>query len=130
MLKLTCVVATLNRFVSKSTARCCLFYQLLKKWKGFQGTEECEWAFQDLKKYLMSVPILSCLDPREDLFMHLAVSEHVVNVVLLKDQGGVQKPIYYISKTLIDVEMRYLPLEKLALADGVCVNRVSSPISA
>ena len=33
----------------------------------------------------------------------------------MRDQG-VQKPIYYISKTLVDVEARYLPLEKLALA--------------
>lgn len=29
---------------------------------------------------------------------------------------GLQKPIYYLSKTLVDAETRYLPLEKLALA--------------
>lgn len=39
-----------------------------------------------------------------------------MNAVLLKDQGRIQKPIYYISKMLVDVETRYLPLEKLALA--------------
>ena len=27
-----------------------------------------------------------------------------------------QKPIYYISKTLVDAEERYLPMEKLVLA--------------
>ena len=47
--------------------------------------------------------------------MFLSVSEHAISVVLLRDQG-VQKPIYYISKTLVNVETRYLPLEKLALA--------------
>ncbi|XP_075665736.1 uncharacterized protein LOC142635475 [Castanea sativa] len=50
----------------------------------------------------------------EDLYMYLSVSEHVVSVVLLRDQG-VQQPIYYISKTLVDAVTRYLPLKKLVL---------------
>ena len=49
---------------------------------------------------------------REDLFMYLSVSEHAVSAVLLRDQV-VQQPIYYISKTLVDAETRYLPLDKL-----------------
>ena len=49
------------------------------------------------------------------MFMFLSVSKHAVSMVLFRDQG-VQKPIYYISKTLVNVETRYLPLEKLALA--------------
>ena len=36
---------TFNRFISKFTDRCRPFYQLLKKWKGFQWSEECERAF-------------------------------------------------------------------------------------
>ena len=47
--------------------------------------------------------------------MYLSMSEHAVSAVLLRDQG-VQQPIYYISKILVDAEMRYLPLEKLVLA--------------
>ena len=49
------------------------------------------------------------------MFMYLLVSEHAVSKVLLRDPG-VQKSIYYISKTLVDAKTRYLPLEKLALA--------------
>lgn len=77
--------------------------------------------------------------------MYLAVSEHAVGAVLLKDQEGIQKPTYYISKTLVDAETRHLPLEKLALAlvhvtlksphyfsspHSICVDRVSSAIFA
>ena len=51
----------------------------------------------------------------EDLFMYLLVSDHAMSAVLLRDQG-VQQPVYYISKTLVDAETRYLPLEKLVLA--------------
>ena len=59
--------------------------------------------------------MLTALEPREDLFMYLLVPEHAVSVVLLRDRG-VQQPIYYISKTLVDAKTRYLPLEKLVLA--------------
>ena len=54
-------------------------------------------------------------EPGEDLFMYLSVSEHAVSAVLLRDQG-VQQPVYYISKTLVDAETRYLTMEKLVLA--------------
>ncbi|XP_075640429.1 uncharacterized protein LOC142612199 [Castanea sativa] len=54
-------------------------------------------------------------EPREDLFIYLSVSEHAVSAVLLRDRG-VQQPVYYVSKTLVDAETKYLPLEKLVLA--------------
>ena len=47
--------------------------------------------------------------------MYILVTNHAVSAMLLRDQG-VQQPVYYISKTLIDAETRYLPLEKLVLA--------------
>ena len=87
----------------------------MKKWKGFQWSEEREKAFQDLKEYLVRASMLTAPERSEDLFMHLSVSEHAVNAVLLRDQG-VQQPIYYVSKTLVDIKTRYLPLEKLVLS--------------
>ena len=59
--------------------------------------------------------MLTAPESGEDLFMYLSVSEHAMSAVLLRDQG-VQQPVYYINKTLADVETRYLPLEKLVLA--------------
>ena len=109
------MLAALNRFISKFADHCRPFYQLLKKWKGFQWNEECEKAFQDLKEYLMQTPMLTALVLGEDIFMYLSVSEHAVSAFLLRDRG-VQQPMYYISKILVDAETRYLPLEKLVLA--------------
>ena len=63
----------------------------------------------------MQAPMLTAPDSREDLFMYLSVSDHVVSAVLLRDRG-IQQPVYYISKTLVNAETRYLPLEKLVLA--------------
>ena len=55
----------------------------------------------------MRAPMLTTLESGEDLYMYFSVSEHAVSAMLLKDQG-VQQPIYYISKTLVDAETRYL----------------------
>ena len=63
----------------------------------------------------MWVPLLSTPQPVEDLFMYLLASEHTVSTMLLKDQG-VQQPVYYVNKTLVNAETRYLPLKKLVLA--------------
>ena len=57
----------------------------------------------------MQAPMLTAPEPGEDLFRYLSVSEHAMSAVLLKDKG-VQQPMYYISKTLVDAETRYLPL--------------------
>ena len=113
--KLTRMLAALNRFISKFADHCRPFYQLLKKWKRFQWDEECDTAFRDLKEYLMQALVLTAPGPGEDLFMYLLVSEHALSAVLLRDQG-VQQLVYYISKTLVNAETRYLPLEKLVLA--------------
>ena len=63
----------------------------------------------------MQAPMLTALEPGDDLFMYLSVSDHAISAMLLRDQG-VQQPMYYINKTLVDAETRYLPLEKLVLA--------------
>ena len=63
----------------------------------------------------MQAPMLTAPDFGEDLFIYLSVSDHTVSTVLLKDRG-MQQLVYYISKTLVNAETRYLPLEKLVLA--------------
>ena len=60
--KLTGMTVTLNRFISRSADRCRPFFQLLHKWKGFEWTEECALAFQQLKEYLSWPPIMSRLE--------------------------------------------------------------------
>ena len=60
--KLTGMTVTLNRFISRSADRCRPFFQLLHKWKGFEWTEECALAFQQLKEYLSRPPIMSRLE--------------------------------------------------------------------
>ena len=54
---LTGRVAALNRFVSKAINKCIPFFRVLKK--AFEWTDDCQRAFQDLKPYLTTAPLLS-----------------------------------------------------------------------
>ena len=89
---------------------------MLNKWKGFEWTEECVLAFQQLKEYLSQPPIMSKLVVNEVLFAYIAVASHAVSLVLIRVDSGVQRPVYYVSKSLYEAEVRYLPLEKAILA--------------
>ena len=50
------------------------------------------------------------------LFAYIAMASHVVSLVLARVDSGVQMPVYYVSKSLHETEVRYLPLEKAILA--------------
>ncbi|KAH7866339.1 hypothetical protein Vadar_019092 [Vaccinium darrowii] len=114
--RLTGMATALNRFISKFSDRCRPFFQLLKKREGYEWGAEQEQAFQKLKAYLSSPPLLSTPEAGERLILYLAVSEHAVSSVLLRIKGIEQAPVYFVSKTLLDTETRYLPLEKLVYA--------------
>ncbi|XP_050259572.1 uncharacterized protein LOC126704592 [Quercus robur] len=114
--KLTGMIAALNRLISRSADRCRPFYPLINKWKGFEWSEDCIVAFQQLKEYLSRLPIMSSPEADEVLYAYIAVAPHAVSLVLIRDDNGLQKPVYYVSKSLHEAEVRYLPLEKAILA--------------
>ena len=114
--KLTGMMAALNRFISRLADRCRPFFLLMNKWKGFEWTEECAQAFQQLKDYLSHPPIMSSPEADEVLFAYIVVTLHAVSLVLIRVDGGRQRPVYYVSKSLHDAEIRYLPLKKAILA--------------
>ena len=113
--KLTGMMAALNRFISRSADRCRPFFLLLHKWKEFEWSEECAIAFQQLKQYLSHSPIMSSPVVDEVLFAYIAVAFYAISFVLIRVDSGIQRPVYYVSKSLNEAEVRYLPLEKAIL---------------
>ena len=59
---------------------------------------------------------MSSSEPDEVLFAYIAVAPYAVSLVLIRVDCGVQRPVYYVSKSLHETEARYLPLEKAILA--------------
>ena len=59
---------------------------------------------------------MSSLEVDEVLFAYLAIASHAVSFVLIREDNGIQRPVYYVSKSLHEAEVRYLSLEKAILA--------------
>ncbi|KAK1563327.1 hypothetical protein Q3G72_026076 [Acer saccharum] len=114
--RLTGCLASLNRFIAKSTDKCAPLFKAIKKGKGLEWSEECETAFQKLKEYLGRAPILSKPMDGEILYLYLSVTEVATSSILIRLEEGIQRPVYYTSKALLPAETRYSPAEKIAFA--------------
>ena len=72
-------------------------------------------AFQELKRYLSHSPIMSSPVVNEVLFAYIAVALYAISLMLIRVDSGIQRPVYYVSKSLNEAEVRYLLLEKAIL---------------
>ncbi|KAM2757036.1 hypothetical protein PS2_018828 [Malus domestica] len=63
------------------------------------------------KAHLLSKPEVG-----DTLIIYLSVSASAVSSALIRNDGNVERPIYYASKALQDAETRYSNIKKLALA--------------
>ncbi|XP_019251076.1 PREDICTED: uncharacterized protein LOC109229991 [Nicotiana attenuata] len=113
--RLTKCIAALGRFISRSSKKSHRFFSLLKKKNNFSRTPKCQQALEELKWYLLSPPLLHTPKADEQLYLYLAVSEVAISGVLVREEEGMQFPIYYVSRTLGEAETRYPHMEKLAL---------------
>ena len=105
-------IAALNRFVSKATDKCLPFFCTMRK--SFEWTNECQKAFEDLKKYLSSPPLLNPSKQGEELYLYIAVSQAAISATLVREEEGTQRPVYFVNKAFQSVEERYPWMEKLA----------------
>ena len=51
-------------------------------------------------------------EEEEILFAYIVVTSHAVSLVLVRVENGVQQPVYYVSKSLHEAKVCYLPLGK------------------
>ncbi|XP_076932817.1 uncharacterized protein LOC143598497 [Bidens hawaiensis] len=112
-------LVALNRFLANHAAKSYPFMSTLRNCLNkarFKCTPEAETAFLEVKKCLMELPTLTAPREGEPLILYLSASDIAIGAVLLTDWKAVQTPIYYVSRTLADVETRYSMLEKLVLA--------------
>ncbi|GKV48818.1 hypothetical protein SLEP1_g55610 [Rubroshorea leprosula] len=123
--RLTGRVAALHRFISKSVDKCLPFFKIMRlaaqkdessKEKKFEWNSECQAAFDELKSYLSSPPLLTKANDGEILYLYLGISDEAISSVLVREEGKQQKPVYYTSSVLHGAEIRYSIAEKVALA--------------
>jgi hypothetical protein len=88
--KLARSLAALSRFISRLAERALPFFRLLRKSGPFSWTEEAEWAFQELKQHLVSLPILVAPEPGEPLYLYIAAASEAVSMVLVAERAAQQ----------------------------------------
>jgi len=105
---------SLARFLPILAERTKSIVKLLKKAETFEWNEQCERAFSQLKSLIAKPPILVKLVLAQPIIVYLATSHEVIGAALIQENPE-QKPIYFVSRSLQNVETRYPLVEKIAL---------------
>jgi hypothetical protein len=92
MQKLTRCLATLSQFISTLAERALPFFKLLQKFGPFIWTEDAEEAFQELKRYLTSPPVMVAPEPSEPLLLYIAAISEAVSMVLVAERPDPHNP--------------------------------------
>ena len=89
---------------------------ILKKGILFVWNEYRQWSFDTLKHVVISSPVLQPPYYNRYFLLYLAASNYTIGMVLVQtDNGHNENVIYYFSKVLLNIELRYPYVERLAL---------------
>jgi hypothetical protein len=98
---------------------------LLKKDTPFIWDERAQESFDALKKDLVSTPLLKPPDYSRDYLLYISTSEDTIGMVLVQEDDELHKHvIYYLSRTLLSLELNYTHVEKLDLVVVHAVQRL------
>jgi len=90
---------------------------LTKKGLEFKWTDECEQAFQTMKKKFLEAPVLVMPDQDKPFFLETDTSGFATGAVLMqKDDNRHLHPCSYLSRTLSPTEQRYKIYDQELLA--------------
>ncbi|XP_027865809.1 uncharacterized protein LOC114140258 [Xiphophorus couchianus] len=78
--------------------------------------EDCEHAFQSLKKLICQAPVLQSPNFSEPFIVQVDASNVGLGAVLAQGEAGEEKPVLFLSKKLFDREKKYSTVEKEGLA--------------
>ena len=118
-------MAALRRFISRFTYRLKSFFVTLKGANQAKWNEECDKALIAIKQYLTEPLVLSSPEADETLFVYLVVSDVSVSAALFKeDENRKQRPVFFVNKSLADVETLCNHLKQAALALRVATKKL------
>ena len=107
----------ISRFIARLTDICEPIFRLLRKNQPTIWNDDCQRAFEKIKEYLLSSPVLVPPTPGRPLLLYLLVSDIALGCMLAQlDDSGKERAIYYLSKRMMEYGCKYLMIERLCLA--------------
>ena len=102
------------RFIRNLTATCEPLFRLLRKNQSIEWNEDCQRAYDQIKEYLSSPPVLVPPTPGKPLLLYLTVLEGSMGAILGQHDksGRTEQAVYYLSKKFNDCESRYSLIER------------------
>ena len=87
--------------------------------------DQAQWSFYALKNALVSAPLLSSPNYSREFILYLEASPSSLGMVLVQVHNeDSEHVIYYLSKGLIGLELRYSHVEKISLVVVFAVTRL------
>jgi hypothetical protein len=109
----------LRRFISNVAGRTKAFSPLLK----LKSNEEFVWgqeqqqAFEAIKEYLATPPVLTPPKQGKPLKLYISATQESIGSLLAQDNSeGQEQAVFYLSRILSECECKYSIIEKLCLA--------------
>ena len=123
--QLTGRLATLGQFISRFTNRLKSLFTTLKGAKLIGWNKECDQDFMAIKQYLTQPQIMANPKAGDTLYLYIAVSNVLVSATLFKEyENWKHKPVFFVRKSLSEVETRYTLLEQVTLALRVAAKKL------
>ncbi|XP_070029164.1 uncharacterized protein [Nicotiana sylvestris] len=112
--RLNCI----SKFIAQLTTTCEPIFKLMKKNAAVKWTDECQEAFDKIKRYLSNPPVLVPSEPGRPLILYLTVLDNSFGCVLGQHDitGKKEQAIYYLSKKFTPYEVKYTLLERTCCA--------------
>jgi hypothetical protein len=108
----------LRRFIANLSEKIIPFTPILKlkDESGFTWGRNKQAAFDKIKKYLSTPPILRAPRRGASFRLYIVAEEKAIGVVLTQEDKGREYVIAYLGRRLLDPETRYAHIEKLCLS--------------
>ena len=108
----------LRRFICNLAGKVNVFTPILR----LKNEDEFTWgakqqeAFEEIKHYLSSPPVLRAPIRGVPFKLYVAAEDHVIGAVLTQEADGKEYIVAYVSRRLLDAETRYTFIERLCLS--------------
>src|SRR3954470_60104 len=118
-------LAYIRRFIANLSGKCQPFSKLMKKGVSFVWDQQCQEAFDEIKRYLTSPPVLVAPVAGKPFLLYVRSMDHYLGALLAQhNDEGYKQAIYYLSRTLLGAEHRYRPVERECLALAFAVQKM------